>query len=55
MKYTLHGYVPCPTGVEKEDKVEERENSEVKQFFGRAVLCDMMKDGQTDVELEIVL
>ena len=47
-----------PSGVAKEDNVEERENYEVKQFFGWAELRSVMfrdfTDGQTDVEVEIV-
>ena len=40
----------------KEDNVEERENSEVKHFFGRAELgiTITVTEGQTDVEVEIV-
>ena len=38
----------------KEDNIEERENSEVKQFFGQAELWKLITEGQTDVEVEIV-
>ena len=50
-KCLLRGYVPSPSGAAKEDNVEERENSEVKQFFGQT---ESRTDGQTDVEFEIV-
>ena len=32
------GHIPSPSGAAKEDNVKERENSEVKQFFGWAEL-----------------
>ena len=41
-KYPLRGYVPSSSRAAKEDNVEERENSEVKQFFGWAELCSVM-------------
>ena len=52
-----------PSGEAAEDNVEERENSEVKQFFGLGgitgygLLTDYLRttgDGQKDVEFEIV-
>ena len=30
----MHGYVLSSSSAAKEDNVEERDNSEVKQFFG---------------------
>ena len=53
-KYPLPGYVPNPSRAAKEDNVEERKNSEVKQFFGRAELRITVTEGQTDVEVKIV-
>ena len=35
-KYLLRRYVPSPSGAAKEDNVEEKENSEVKQIFRKA-------------------
>ena len=46
-----------PSREAAEDNVEERENSEVKQFFGSGGITGYglrVTDGQTDVEFEIV-
>ena len=34
--------LPSPSGTAKDDNVEERENSEVKQFFGWAKLRSVL-------------
>ena len=52
-----------PSGEAAEDNVEERENSEVKQFFGYRLWVTQGRtygwtyvrtDGQRDVEVEIL-
>ena len=44
-----------PSREAAEDNVEERENSEVKQFFGyRLRVTDGRTDGRRDVEVEIL-
>ena len=43
-KYPLWGYVPSPSRVAKENKLKERENSEIKQFFGPVELWIMVTD-----------
>ena len=37
-KYSPHRYIPSSSEEAKEDNIEERENSEEKQFFGRVEL-----------------
>ena len=62
-KSVLREYVPSPFGAAKEDNVEERENFEVKQFFGvlhvtcygrTYVRTDGRTYGQRDVKVEIL-
>ena len=50
-KYPLCRYVPSPSEVGKEDNVKERENPEVKQFFGWAELRTTDNgNGRTDIQ-----